>query len=219
MKFFLIILLAVSFLLSQANGQANTASATGNVLDIDNEDAKLLVAKNILNNYIVEGADVAIKYNIYNVGNLAALNVRLNDENFPADRFEYVTGFNKAKWTKIQPSTNVSHIAIVRPKVVGPFNLTHATVTYTSNEKTSKVQTGYSTEVGEIYIQRLKDYNRRFASHTIDWILFIVMASPSILFPYLLWFNSKSKYEKKSSSQSQQQPSSPSAAATARKTN
>ena len=36
----------------------------------DSEDAKLLVAKNILNNYIVEGLDVTIKYNIYNIGNV-----------------------------------------------------------------------------------------------------------------------------------------------------
>jgi hypothetical protein len=36
----------------------------------DNEDARLLVAKNILNNYVVEGLDLSIKYNIFNVGNL-----------------------------------------------------------------------------------------------------------------------------------------------------
>ena len=68
------------------------------------------------------------------------MNVKLNDENFPADKFEYVSGFNQAKWAKIQPSSNVSHVAIVRPKVIGLFNFTHATVTYTSNEKSAKVQ-------------------------------------------------------------------------------
>ena len=70
----------------------------------------------------------------------AALRDQLEYNNFPADKFEYVSGFNQAKWAKIQPSTNVSHVAIVRPKVIGLFNFTHATVTYTSNEKSSKVQ-------------------------------------------------------------------------------
>ena len=42
-------------------------SQAGTVEDLD--DAKLLVVKNILNNYVVEGADIAVKYNIYNIGN------------------------------------------------------------------------------------------------------------------------------------------------------
>jgi translocon-associated protein subunit beta len=68
------------------------------------------------------------------------LNVKLVDENFPADKFEYVTGFNQVKWAKLSPSSNVSHVAVVRPKIVGPFNLTHATVTYFPNEKATKAQ-------------------------------------------------------------------------------
>ena len=36
----------------------------------ETEDANLLVVKNILNNYIVEGLDVSIKYSIFNTGNL-----------------------------------------------------------------------------------------------------------------------------------------------------
>jgi len=170
------------------------ATVNSSVLD-DSEDAKLLVAKNILNNYIVEGLDVTIRYNIYNIGNVAALGVKLKDENFPKAEFELVSGFDTVKWARIPPHSNVSHIAVVRPKVPGLFNLTHATVTYTASEKSTKVQTGYSTEIGQVYIQRLRDYNRRFASHTVDWILFVVMTAPSILFPYLLWFNSKRRYE------------------------
>ncbi len=68
------------------------------------------------------------------------MNIKLVDENFPADKFEYVTGFNQVKWAKLSPSSNVSHIAVVRPKIVGPFNLTHATVTYFPNEKATKAQ-------------------------------------------------------------------------------
>ena len=35
----------------------------------DLEDAKLLFNKNILNNYVVEGTDIIVKYSIYNIGN------------------------------------------------------------------------------------------------------------------------------------------------------
>jgi len=161
----------------------------------ESEDAKLLVAKNILNNYIVQDLDITLKYTIYNVGNVPALNVKLEDGNFPSDKFDYVTGANVVRWSKISPANNVSHVAVVRPKIVGAYNFTHAIVSYVANEKSAKVQIGYSTEAGEVYVQRLKDYNRKFASHTIDWLMFAIMAAPSIVFPYFLWFNSKRRYE------------------------
>ncbi|CAF0705116.1 unnamed protein product [Brachionus calyciflorus] len=185
---FVILLLSV-FLINYVHSDAVNTNE-------DLEDARLLVAKNVLNNYVVEGLNLTIKYNIYNIGNSPALNVKLVDENFPAEYFEYATGFNVAQWARIPPQSNVTHIAVVSPKLPGLFNITSATVTYLPSEKATKVQTGYSSELGEVYIQRLRDYNRRFASHTIDWILFVVMAAPSIVIPYLLWSSSNSKYEK-----------------------
>lgn len=188
-KLFVFAALAVLLAVCRVSAQA------GGALLEDSDDAKLLVVKNILNNYIIEASDIEIRYDIYNVGNVPALNVKLLDDNFPKDKFEYVSGFSSVRWAKISPASNVSHVAIVRPKIVGAYNFTSATVSYLANEKAGKPQIGYSTELGQVYIQLLKEYNRRFATHTIDWILFVVMASPSILFPFFLWFNSKNKYE------------------------
>ena len=91
----------------------------------------------------------------------AALNVNLQDENFPAGKFEYVDGFSTVNWPKIPASSNVTHTAVVVPKTVGLFNFTHATVSYLSNDKATKSQVGYSTELGQAYIQSSKEYNRR----------------------------------------------------------
>lgn len=161
----------------------------------DLEDARLLVNKNILNNFVVEGSDIIVKYDIYNIGNQAALNVNLQDENFPVADFEYVSGHRSVKWPKIASGANVTHTAIVRPKITGPFDFTFATVSYMPNEKSEKPQVGHSTQLGQAYIQNFKEYNRKHASHMLDWILFVVMATPSIGFPFFLWFNSKKKYE------------------------
>jgi hypothetical protein len=60
-----LVFLLVSVLLVQVKADATTA---GNSEEL--EDARLLVAKNILNNYLVESSDIEVRYNIYNIGNL-----------------------------------------------------------------------------------------------------------------------------------------------------
>ena len=97
-----------------------------------------------------------------------AFEVKIQDDNFPSDKFDYIQGFPTTKWPKLSPSSNVSHIAIVRPKFSGSFNFTHATVSYIANERSKRVQVGYSTELGEAFVLKVQDYNRRFASHLVN---------------------------------------------------
>lgn len=46
-----------------------TNSILSAVVD-DSNDAKLLVSKNVLNNYVVEGQNLTVKYTVYNIGNV-----------------------------------------------------------------------------------------------------------------------------------------------------
>ncbi|CAN8011358.1 unnamed protein product [Ixodes pacificus] len=158
-------------------------------------EARLLVQKRILNRYLVEGRDIIVDYNIYNVGGSAALDVKVVDNSFGEGDFEVVSGLLKFKLDRLPPGSNVTHTAVVRAIKYGRFNFTSAEVTYRSSEDSKELQFAHTAEPGEGGIIAVKDFDRKFSPHVLDWLAFAVMTLPSLGIPFLLWFNSKSKYE------------------------
>jgi len=159
--------------------------------------ARLLIEKKILNKYLVEGRDIVVHYNIYNVGESAAVNVQISDDSLPSEHFDIVNGLNKFTIARLAPAANVTHTLVYRPKagVWGRFNFTAAQVSYLRKEDAVEVQRAQTSEPGEGYIVSLKEFDRRFSPHVLDWIAFSVMTLPSLVIPFLLWYRSKSKYE------------------------
>ncbi|NXQ66807.1 SSRB protein, partial [Quiscalus mexicanus] len=102
------------------------------------DGARLLASKSLLNRYAVEGKDLTLQYNIYNVGSSAALDVELSDDSFPPEDFGIVSGMLSVKWDRIAPylfiANNVSHTVVLRPLKAGYFNFTSATITYLAQE-------------------------------------------------------------------------------------
>ncbi|XP_025077306.1 translocon-associated protein subunit beta-like [Pomacea canaliculata] len=158
-------------------------------------EARLLVAKNILNQYLVEGKDLTVEYRIYNVGGSSALDIRLKDDSFPEADFEIARGNLNVIWERIAPNTNVTHAVILRPLKSGYFNFTSAEVSYRVSEESQDRQIGYSSSPGEGGIVPRKDFDRRFSPHVVDWLVFAIMTLPSLGIPFLLWYSSKLKYD------------------------
>ncbi|CAF2363477.1 unnamed protein product [Rotaria sp. Silwood2] len=162
----------------------------------DDEESFLFVTKQTVNRFIVQDKELTIKYALYNSGPTTIFNVNLNDvQSYPSDKYELLVGTLTPKWERINAGTNLTHVIVLKPKQSGISNSSHAVVTYQKSEKNTDTQKTYSSEIGDVYIMTAREYDRRFSSHIIDWVLFTAMASPCIVFPFFLWFKSKSKYE------------------------
>ncbi|XP_029200068.1 translocon-associated protein subunit beta-like [Acropora muricata] len=158
-------------------------------------NARLLISKHILNQFVVEGKELTVHYSIYNVGSGPATSVLLTDNSFPADQFNVLHGLLSVKWKAVAPGTNVSHTIILEPKRSGIFNFTSAQVSYQPFEDATDPQMAFSTMPGEGRIMPLLEFERKHSPHLVDWGLFSLMSLPTILIPFLVWFRSHSKYE------------------------
>lgn len=162
----------------------------------DDEESFLFVTKQTVNRFIVQDKELTIKYGLYNSGPTTVFNVNLNDlHSFPTQYYDLLVGTLNPKWERINAGANLTHVVVLKPKQSGISNSSQAIVSYQKSEKNTDVQRTYSSEIGDVYIMTTREYDRRFSSHIIDWILFTAMASPCIVFPFFLWFNSKRKYE------------------------
>ena len=157
--------------------------------------ARLLIEKKIMNKYLVEGKDIIVNYHIYNVGDVAAKDIVVSDASLDSQYFAVQSGVSSFSIPKLDPGSNVSHTVVYRPKenVWGSFNFTSAEVSYTSGETATRI-TGLTSEPGQGFIVTQKEFERKFSSHALDWIAFVVMTLPCLLLPYLLWNRSSTRY-------------------------
>jgi translocon-associated protein subunit beta len=161
----------------------------------DDQQARLLVSKQVLNKLLVQDSDILVKYTIYNVGSVPATNVILQDSGFPAEAFATVKGNLNIQFNRIPSGANVTHAVVIKPLTYGRFNFSAAVVQYKSSEGAEESQFAISSEPGEGYIISYAEYDKKFSPHLLDWFAFAVMSLPAVVAPFLLWWVSKSKYE------------------------
>jgi len=159
--------------------------------------ARVMIEKQILNKYLVENRDIVVNYNIFNVGGSAAVDISVSDASFSPENFDIISGVLRFSIPRLGPGSNITHTTVVRPKkeVWGRFNFTAGEITYLPNEEAKEARIGYTSEPGEGFIVSLKEFDRRFSPHVLDWAAFCIMTLPSLVIPFLLWYRSKSKYE------------------------
>merc|ERR1711899_672100 len=84
-------------------------------------EARLLVGKHIQNKYLVEGMDLVVKYTLFNIGDVAAVDVSLTEHGFGMDDFDVVGGQSAVKIDRLAGGANTSHALVLRPKKIRLF--------------------------------------------------------------------------------------------------
>merc|ERR1711997_440140 len=112
-------------------------------------EARLLVGKHIQNKYLVEGMDLVVKYNLFNIGDAAAVDIALTEGGFGTDDFDVVGGQSAVKFDRLAAGANTTHALVLRPTKFGYFNFTSAEVTYRVSEEEDKTKIGFSSEPGQ----------------------------------------------------------------------
>lgn len=150
------------------------------------EGALLLTSKTLENNLVAQGQDIVVKYVIYNIGNEAAKDVSLVENNFHSQYFA-IQGLTSAKWNQIGAGENATHVLVVVPNFSGYFNFTPALVSYTTG---GEIEETLTSSPGVLGVVSEGDYYRQFDPHYLDWLLFLALLAVPIGLPYYRWSTS-----------------------------
>jgi len=89
---------------------------------------------------------VAVSLDLYNQGSATAYDVTINDDSWPTEAFELVTGEKSKTLERLDPGATASHTFVLETKTQGRFQGSPAVITYRVPTKTA-LQEAYSTPI------------------------------------------------------------------------
>ncbi|KAH7683293.1 translocon-associated protein subunit beta protein [Dioscorea alata] len=111
-------------------------------------DVPFMVAhKKVELNRLKSGVErVSVSIDVYNQGSATAYDVSLNDDTWPQDTFELISGTTTKTWERLDAGSTVSHSFVLESKVKGTFHGTPAVIKFRVPTK-STLQEAYSTPI------------------------------------------------------------------------
>ena len=67
--------------------------------------------------------DLVVKYTLFNIGDVAAVDVSLTEHGFGMDDFDIVGGQSAVKIDRLAGGANTTHALVLRPKKFGYFKI------------------------------------------------------------------------------------------------
>ncbi|CAL4891567.1 unnamed protein product [Urochloa decumbens] len=113
---------------------------------------------------------VAVSLDLYNQGSATAYDVTINDDSWPADAFELITGEKSKTLERLDPGSTVSHTFVLETKTQGRFQGSPAVIKYRVPTKTALQ--AYSTPIFPLDILAERPPEKKF-----EWRLVVKYGS------------------------------------------
>ncbi|OQU79368.1 hypothetical protein SORBI_3008G134900 [Sorghum bicolor] len=107
---------------------------------------------------------VAVSLDLYNQGSATAYDVSINDDSWPTEAFELVTGEKSKTLERLDPGATASHTFVLETKTQGRFQGSPAIITYRVPTKTA-LQEAYSTPIFPLDILAERPPEKKF-----EWV-------------------------------------------------
>ncbi|CAN6343404.1 unnamed protein product [Urochloa humidicola] len=104
---------------------------------------------------------VAVSLDLYNQGSATAYDVTINDDSWPTEAFELVTGEKSKTLERLDPGATVSHTFVLETKTQGRFQGSPAVIKYRVPTKTA-LQEAYSTPIFPLDILAERPPEKKF---------------------------------------------------------
>ncbi|WVZ90861.1 hypothetical protein U9M48_037120 [Paspalum notatum var. saurae] len=107
---------------------------------------------------------LAVSLDLYNQGSATAYDVTINDDSWPTEAFELVTGEKSKTLERLDPGATASHTFVLETKTQGRFQGSPAVITYRVPTKTA-LQEAYSTPIFALDILSERPPEKKF-----EWV-------------------------------------------------
>ncbi|KAJ1265929.1 hypothetical protein BS78_08G111100 [Paspalum vaginatum] len=104
---------------------------------------------------------LAVSLDLYNQGSATAYDVTINDDSWPTEAFELVTGEKSKTLERLDPGATASHTFVLETKTQGRFQGSPAVITYRVPTKTA-LQEAYSTPIFALDILSERPPEKKF---------------------------------------------------------
>ncbi|KAL0489615.1 translocon-associated protein subunit beta [Acrasis kona] len=162
--------------------------------DDDDEEAQalpattLIVYKNLKEYEAIVNNNITIAITVYNVGESAAYNVQIKDNDWPEGSVETLEGENKASVDVIEAGSNFTFSYTIVPRATGDILTIPAVVSFSpvqdddSNRKFSR-----SNPIPKIPVLTQSEYDKKHDGHVDDVLIFLLLLTLPIGVPAVMY--------------------------------